>query len=142
MTWLLIGLAVLAVVAIAAAFVGSESFRLGHETPAAIFDLDEAVDAVGHGLPADAQARLTFGEVRQLIVATLDHLRSKGLSARPGEDLPFSPDEVIVRDDDLLAVVLGAAEAQGLDVEDSDAVLVIDGLLHHLDQIGALGPPG
>lgn len=142
MTWLLLGLAAVAVFAIAAAFVGTEAFRLGHETRSAIFDLDEAVSVVGGGLPDAAQARLTFEEVRQLILATLDHLRGKGLSALPGEDLSQGTDEVIVRDDDVLAVVLGAAEAQGLDIEDTDAALVIDGLLHHLDQIGALGPRG
>lgn len=141
MTWLLLVLAVVAVFVIAAAFVGSEAFRLGHETPAAIFDLDEAVDAVGDGLPEDVQGRLTYDDVRALILATLGHLRSKGVGALPGEDVRASShDEVIVRDDDVLAVVLGAAEAQGLDVDDADAVFVIDGLLRHLDRIGALGP--
>ena len=40
-----------------------------------------------------------------------------------------------------LAVVLGAVEAQGLDVTDEDAAQVIQRLLGHLDAIGALGPP-
>ena len=140
MTWLLVVVGAAVVFAIAAALVGSEAFRLGHETPAVIFDLDEAVSVVGDGLPEDVQSRLTFDEVRELILATLDHLRSKGLSARPGEDLSPTTDEVIVRDDDVLAVVLGVVEAKGLDVGDGDAAHVIDGLLHHLDQIGALGP--
>lgn len=143
-------LSVVAVFVIAAALVGSEAFRLGHETPAAIFDLDEAVDAVGDGLSVEVQGRLTYDEVRALILATLEHLRSKGLGALPGEDVrtvtQSSPtsggaqNEVVVRDDEALAVVLGAAEAQGLDVDDADAAHVIDGLLQHLDRIGALGP--
>lgn len=133
--------AVVAVFVIASAFVGTEVFRLGHETPAAIFDLDEAVSAVGDGLPTDVQGRLTYDEVRALILATLEHLRSKGVGALPGEEVTSLTDgEVIVRDDDVLAVVLGAAEAQGLGVDDADAVHVIDGLLRHLDRIGALGP--
>jgi hypothetical protein len=132
----------LLVFAIAAAFVGSEAFRLGHETPAAIFDLDEAVAAVGDDLPEASQARLTYQEVRALIVATLGHLRSKGLTALPGEDVDLGPDrpEVIVADDDAVAVVLGAVETQGLDVSDEDAFQVIHALLAHLDRIGALGP--
>ncbi len=127
--------------AIAAAFVGSEAFRLGHETPAAIFDLDEAVDAVADELSPDAQGRLTYDEVRQLILVTLDHLRAKGLSALPGEEIRPSDEEVVLRDDDALAVVLGRADEQGLEVADEDAAQVIQGLLRHLDRIGALGPP-
>jgi hypothetical protein len=131
------------VVAIAAAFVGSETFRLGHETPAAIFDLDEAVEAVGEHLPEASQARLTYAEVRTLIVATLGHLRAKGLTALPGEELDQGAGrpEVVVADDDAVAVVLGAVDAQGLDVADEDAYEVIRALLAHLQRIGALGPP-
>lgn len=142
MVWVFVGVGVVAVLAVAAAFVGSETFRLGHETPAAIFDLDEAVSSVGEGLPEDAQGRLSFDEVRSLILATLDHLRAKGISALPGEDLRVQGerDEVVVDDHEALAVVLGAMEADGLDVTDEDAALVIEGLLAHLGEIGALGP--
>jgi hypothetical protein len=142
MVLLFVLLGALLVFAIAAAFVGSEAFRLGHETPAAIFDLDEAVAAVGDELEPGAQARLTYPEVRALIVATLGHLRSKGLTALPGEDVDLtgSRPEVVVADDDALAVVLGAVESQGLDVADEDAVEVIRALLVHLGRIGALGP--
>jgi hypothetical protein len=140
-SWILVVVAALAVFAIAAAFVGSEAFRLGHETPAAIFDVDEAVDAVADALPDGAQARLTYDEVRRLILATLEHLRDKGISALPGQDLPgTSVDEVVVDDGVVLAAVLGAVEAEGLDIADEDAALVIQRLLSHLDEIGALGP--
>ncbi|MDQ2649160.1 MAG: hypothetical protein M3Z03_06370 [Actinomycetota bacterium] len=142
MTVVFVVLAVVIVFAIAAAFVGSEAFRLGHEAPAAIFDLDEAVAEVGDALPDDVQARVTYDEVRQLILATLDHLRSKGLGALPGEDLPApSPDrDVVVADDDAVAVALAAVESAGLEVADEDAFVVISALLGHLSRIGALGP--
>ena len=143
MTWVFVVLGVLVVFAIAAAFVGSEAFRLGHETPAAIFDLDEAVADVGDRLPPEVQGRLTYDELRTLIVATLAHLRSKGLTALPGDDIDQTAarPEVVVADDDAVAVVLGAVEAHGLDVADEDAFEVIRGLLAHLGDIGALGPP-
>lgn len=141
MSWIFLVVAAAAVFVIAATFVGSEAFRLGHQTPAAIFDLDEAVDAVADALPEGAQARLSYDDVRQLIVATLDHLRAKGLTALPGEDLPKAgDDDVVVEDDVALFAVLGSVEAQGLDVSDEDAALVIQRLLRHLDAIGALGP--
>ena len=132
----------LLVFAVAAAFVGTESFRLGHETPAAILDVDEAVEHVAEALSEGAQARLTYDEVRTLIVAALGHLRAKGLTALPGEDLDLSGDrpEVTVADDDAVAVVLGAIESRSLDVTDEDAFEVIRALLDHLERIGALGP--
>jgi len=141
-SWLFLVVAAVAVFAVAAAFVGSEAFRLGHAPQATIFDLDEAVDAVGDGLPEATQGRLTYDEVRTLIMATLEHLRAKGLTALPGEELPgpVRETEVVVADDDVVAVVLGAVEAQGLEVDDEDAYEVIRALLAHLDRIGALGP--
>lgn len=142
MSWVFLVVGAVVVFAIAAGFVGSEAFRLGHETPAAIFDLDEAVDAVADELSPAAQARVTYDDVRRLIVATLDHLRSKGLGALPGEEVrpPGADADVVLYDDDALAVVLGAVEAGGLEVSDEDAAQVIQGLLRHLDRIGALGP--
>ena len=142
MAWVFLIVGAVLVFAIAAAFVGSEAFRLGHETPAAIFDLDEAVEDVGDRLPVDVQGRLSYEEVRTLIVATLAHLRSKGLTALPGDEIDQTAarPEVVVADDDALAVVLGAVEAHGLDVADEDAVEVITALLGHLRDIGALGP--
>jgi len=141
--WVFLVVGAVVVLAIAAAFVGSEAFRLGHETPAAIFDLDEAVDAVAEDLSPGAQARVTYDEVRQLVRATIDHLRAKGLGALPGEDVRPSAgvDHVVVADDDVLAVALGAVEHAALDVTDEDAAEVIQSLLRHLDRIGALGPP-
>lgn len=140
--WVFVVLGVLVVFAIAAGVVGSVSFKLGHEPQAAIFDVEEAVQVVADDLPEAAQARLTHGEVRTLILTTLDHLRDKGVTAMPGEELAeLDPDDDVVVDDDIvLADVLGAVEAQGLDVTDEDAALVVHGLLRHLDEIGALGP--
>jgi hypothetical protein len=133
----------LIVFAIAAAFVGSEAFRLGHETPSAIFDMEEALQEVGDALPEDVQARLTYDEVRSLILATLQHLEAKGLAAAPGRDVRVigERDEVVVAEEDAVAVVLGAVDNEGLAVADEDAYQVIHALLGYLDRIGALGPP-
>jgi len=139
-TWVFLIVGVVAVFVVAAAFVGSEAFRLGHETPAAIFDLDEAVDTVADRLPADAQARLTYDEVRALIRAAIEHLHGAGLTALPGEDLVVPSEDVVIDDDHALASVLAAVEAQDIDVSDADAALVVGRLLDHLGEIGALGP--
>lgn len=144
MAWVFLVVGAGLVFAIAAALVGSETFRLGHETPSAIFDIDEAVRAVGDALPEPAQARLSYADVRRLIVAGLAHLESKGLAAPPGRDVRLigeRPDAVVVADDDAVAVVLDAVDREGLEVSDEDAYDVIRALLGYLDRIGALGPP-
>jgi hypothetical protein len=130
------------VFAIAAAFVGSSAFRLGHEPTTAVLDLDEAVFETVERLPGFATARLSYAEVKALVVFELEHLREKGLSAMPGEDLDFSdrPPEVLA-DDDAVAYVLGRAEAEGLEAADEDVFAVINGLLAHLVDIGAIGRP-
>ena len=137
---LLVVLAVAGVVVLALVVIGRETFRLGHETRSAVFDVDEAVREVGDALPSEVQARLTYAEVRQLILATLHHLEGKGLAALPGGDV-HTPDAVVIGEDDAVAVVLGAVDTEGLEVSDEDAYQVIHALLTHLDRIGALGPP-
>ena len=143
MGWIFVVIGALLVFAIAAAFVGSEAFRLGHETPSAIFDMDEALQEVGNALPDAVQARLTYDEVRQLILATLGHLEKKGLAAPPGRDVRVigERDEVVVDEGEAVAAALAAVDAEDLEVADEDAYLVVRALLAHLGRIGALGPP-
>ena len=137
MIWLFFVLAALAVFAVAAGTVGREAFRLGHQPPATIFDVDEAVHYVADDLPEDAQARITYEEVRELVIAELDHLRDEGVFAYPGEEPdPAGDDDVVVSEHDTVAVLL----AEGLDVTDEDVVLVVDALHRYLEEIGAIGP--
>jgi hypothetical protein len=133
--WIFVVLTAAAVFAVAAATVGREAFRLGHQPPATIFDLDEAVNYVADDIPGDAQARLTYDEVRELVLAELDHLRDKGVFAYPGEE-PDVADTVVVNEDDAVAVMLD----EDLDVTDDDVVLVVDALHRYLADIGAIGP--
>jgi len=142
--WLFAILAAVLVFAIAAAAVGREAFRLGHQPPPTIFDMDEAVHHVADDLPEDAQARLTYDEVRELIVAALAHLEGRGVLAEPGAEVSLpggdTPD-VVLADDDAVAWVLGRAEAAGMDVTDEDVFRVIESLHGYLARIGAVGPP-
>lgn len=140
MAWVFLVIGAVLVFAVAAAFVGTAAFRLGHEPRSAVFDLDEAVAHVAGVLPDSATARLSYDEVRALITIELEYLRTKGLAARPGEELrdrDGMPD--VVADDDSVAVVVGYAEQEGLEVQDEDVFEVIAGLLDHLRAIGAVG---
>jgi hypothetical protein len=142
--WLFALAAAVLVFAIAAATVGREAFRLGHQPPPTIFDLDEAVAVVADALPLETRARLSYDEVRRLIEAELDHLRGTGVLAGPGGE-PALPGgdtpAVVLADDEAVAVVLGRAEALGLAVSDEDVYHVIVGLHRYLAEIGAVGPP-
>ena len=66
MAWVFVVIAAFLVFAIAAATIGREAFRLGHQPPPAIFDLDEAVLVVADALPEEVQGRLSYGDVRAL----------------------------------------------------------------------------
>jgi hypothetical protein len=145
--WIFVVLAVAAVFAVAAVTVGREAFRLGHQLPPTIFDLDEAVHYVADSLPADAQARLTYVEVRVLVAAQLELLRTKGVLARPGEEPTLTvarngqrDKPVVVVDDDAVAALLGEVEEQELEVTDHDVFLVVTSLNRYLADIGAVGP--
>jgi hypothetical protein len=137
--WIFLVVTAAAVFAVAAATVGREAFRLGHQPPATIFDLEEAVHYVADDLPEGAQARLTYDEVRELVLAELDHLNDEGVFAYPGEE-PTISDDVVINEDDAVAVMMGEATSEGLDVVDDDIVLVVDSLHRYLAEIGAIGP--
>jgi hypothetical protein len=143
--WIFFVLAALAVFVVAAVTVGREAFRLGHQPPPTIFDLDEAVAFVGDDLPDEAQARLTYDEVRVLVAGQLDLLRTRGVLAEPGQDLPVggngqSDRPVVIADDDAVATLLGEVEEQQLDVDDHDVFEVVASLNRYLASIGAIGP--
>jgi hypothetical protein len=133
--WIFVVLTAAAVFAVAAASVGREAFRLGHQPPATIFDVDEAVHYVADDIPEDAQGRLTYDEVRELVLAELDHLSDEGVFAYPGHE-PAGGDDVVINEDDALALMM----AEDLDVLDDDVVLVVDSLHRYLAEIGAIGP--
>lgn len=131
----------LLVFAIAAAFVGSEAFRLGHTPTTTVFDLDEAVLHVAEDLSVESAMGLTMDEVRDLIRFSLEHLRSRGLSAMPGEELDLvERAPVVLADDEAVAVVLGRADEVGMEVTDVAVYEVLGLLLDHLVRIGAVGP--
>jgi hypothetical protein len=142
--WLFAVLGAVLVFVIAAVTVGREAFRLGHQPPATIFDLDEAVVQVADDLPFESQARLTYDDVRALIRAELDNLERSGMLAAPGREIELdegSTPDVVLADDESVAYVLGRAEDESLDVTDEDVHHVITALHRYLAGIGGVGPP-
>jgi len=132
----------LGVFVIAAVVIGREARRLDAVAPRAVYELDDAVAYVASRIPADSQARLTFDEVRQLLVAHMRWLHKRGL--QPGDVIDRRQDiddEVVVNEETLTAWLLGEAERLSIDlVDDVDAVHVVQAHLAYFGEIGAVGP--
>jgi len=134
--------AALLVFVVAAVAVGREAHRLDAVAPRVVYQLDEAVDFVCDRLPEDSQARLTPGEVEQLLVFHMRWLHEQGLQPDKVTDLPQSIDTpVVLTEDTLTAYLLGEAEANDIDLlDDVDAVNVVEAHLDYFEAIGAVGP--
>ena len=127
---------------IAAVSIGREAHRLDAVAPRAVYMLDDAVAFVAARLPAESQARLTFDEVQQLLVAHMRWLHAKGLQPRDVIDRPQDiDDELVVSEDTITAWLLGEAERLQIELlDDVDAVRVVQAHLAYFEEIGTVGP--
>ena len=135
-------IAAVIVFAMAAIVIGREAHRLDAVAPRAVYKPDEAVDFVCDRLPEESQARLTPGEVEQLLIFHMQWLHAQGLQPDEVVDRPQSIDEqVVVTEDALTAYLLGEADRNGVDLlDDVDAVNVVEAHLAYFEAIGAVGP--
>jgi len=142
-TWVFTIAAVVTVFAIAAGVVGREAHRLDALAPRVVYNLDDAVEFVSDRVPPATQARLTPGEVEQLLTLHLRWLHAKGLQPADVTDRRQDIDDLTVIDDDtLIGYLLGEAEREGVELlDDVDAVAVVDAHLAYFGAIGAVGPP-
>ena len=126
----------------AAVVVGREAHRLDAVAPRAVYMPDEAVDFVCDRLPEVSQARLTPGEVEQLLTFHMQWLHAQGLQPDKVVDQRQAIDEqVVVTEDALTSYLLGEADRNGVDLlDDVDAVNVVEAHLAYFEAIGAVGP--
>lgn len=142
MTVVFIVVATVAVFAIAAVTIGREARRLDAVAPRAVYEIDEATEFVADRLPAATQARLTYEELRKLLVLHMRWLHANGLQPSNVVDRPQDIVEpVVVGEETLTAFLLGQAEGARIDVlDDVDVVHVVRAHLAYFDAIGAIGP--
>jgi hypothetical protein len=130
------------ILAIAFVVVRAMADRLGDEPRVAVYSLPEAVEFVAVRLPIDVAGRLTYGEVTVVLEARLDALEAAGAAVAFTDALPAADgDDVIVVEDETLAIVLGRLEARALDVADEDVALILALEADYVRAIGALGGP-
>ena len=130
------------VFAIAAAFIGREARRLDSVAPRAVYELEQATQFVADNLPSEAQARLTYAELRKLLVFHMRWLHDQGLQPSGVVDRRQDiVDEVVIDEQTLTAYLLDAAEKNNIEIlDDVDAVHVVKAHLKYFDAIGAIGP--
>jgi len=138
MAWVLIGVTVVVVLAIAVVTIGAVVGRLSVEAPVSVFDEDEAVAWIADRLPFEIAAQLTHDDVRALVLWHLEYLEGKGVATETAFEA--APDAVMVAEDDGLAFVIGQAAEAGLEVDDLQIVAVLDTERDYLEAIGAIGP--
>ena len=121
------------VFAIAAVIIGREARRLDGVAPRAVYELEQATQFVAENLPSETQARLTFAELRKLLVFHMRWLHDKGL--QPAGVVDRQQDivnEVVIDEQSLTAYLLDAAEKNNIEILDDVAgdgqrVLVVVG---------------
>ena len=135
-------IAALLVFAIAAVIIGREARRLDGVAPRAVYELEQATQFVAENLPSETQARLTFAELRKLLVFHMRWLHDKGLQPAGVVDRQQDiVDEVVIDEQSLTAYLLDAAEKNNIEIlDDVDAVYVVKAHLKYFDAIGAIGP--
>lgn len=146
MAWLFALLGLVLVVVIGLVVLGRETQRLATTSRPAVFELDEAVGYIADLLPAEVQARISHDDVRWVLLTDADLLEQASLedptdaiATTDDPDLPVDPLHV-VDEDDAVARIISAADAEGRDIADEDIVAVLDGRLRYLQAIGAVGP--
>ena len=142
MTIVFIVVAAVLVFAVASITIGREARRLDAVAPRAVYEIDEATEFVADRLPPETQARLTYEELRKLLVLHMRWLHANGLQPSNVVDRRQDiADLVVVGEETLTAFLLGQAEAARIDVlDDVDVVHVVRAHLAYFESIGAVGP--
>ncbi|MBU6315270.1 MAG: hypothetical protein KGR47_02075 [Acidobacteria bacterium] len=132
-----------AVFVMAAVVVGREAHRLDAVAPRSVYMPEEAMEFVAEYLPEATQARLTPEELESLLRLHMRWLHAKGLQPTNVIDRRQDiEDAVVITEDNLVAYLLGEAEATGVQVlDDVDVVNVVTAHLAYFEAIGAVGPP-
>jgi hypothetical protein len=131
-----------AVFVMAAVVVGREAHRLDAVAPRSVYVPEEAMEFVAEYLPETTQARLTPDELDTLLRLHMRWLHAKGL--QPTNVIDRRQDiseQVVITEDNLVAYLLGQAEAAEVQVlDDVDVVNVVTAHLAYFEAIGAVGP--
>jgi hypothetical protein len=112
---------------IAAVVIGRETLRLSTAPPRPVFDVDEAVMWIADRLPPEVAGQLSHGDVRQLLLWSVEHLRILAAEDRVAEE------------DERFIFLVDQAVASGQDWSPAQVRAVLDAEAAYLEVIGAAG---
>jgi hypothetical protein len=130
--WLFAVLAALLVVGIGLVVLGREAGTLASRPRPAVFELEEAVEFIADDLPVEVASQISHDDVRWVLQRDVDLLEDSTSEEATGIQ--------VVDEDDAIARILAAAEAEQRDLSDAAVVAVLDSRMRYLAAIGALGP--
>jgi hypothetical protein len=133
---ILVGLAVVLVVAIALYAVGREVVLLEDRARPAVFELEEAIAFIAERLPDEVTARVSHDDVRWVL-----RTDAEVLEEATAEAVAVGDDDEVLDQDGAVGRVLGRASEDRPDLADEDVVAILDARLTYLEAIGAIGRP-
>jgi len=142
MLWFLATAALVLAIAAGAFFWVTNT--LSQTAATAVYDIKEATEWIGDRLPTAVAAKLSFGDVEDVLLWHLDYLRHQGMATFGGVDLDaqeaaLGGDDVVTHEDEAVDAVLSSASAAARDIDAVDVVVVLALNNQYLDAIGALG---
>jgi hypothetical protein len=129
-------LALVGVFAIAAVAVGRETFTMATQPRQTLFDIEEAVAWIGEQLPEAVTARVSYDDVREVVLWQMDYLVSRRV---PVQRDRVAGRRVFVEDAEGVAFVLERVDAYEMDVTDDEVSAIVDATMAYLVAIGAVG---
>ena len=142
MIWVFVAVAAVVVAVVARYTVATVSARLANTEAVATYDMSAATEFVYRRLPAEVAARIGSDAVALLLAWNLDHLRRKGVAAfGEADDMAggFARTPSQNEPDEALDELLRRADAEELELEALDAVVVLELNAQYLASIGAVG---
>ncbi len=112
---------------IAAVVLGREARRLAAAPPRPVFDMDEAVVWIADRLPPEVANRRSYGELRRLLLWSVEHLSTLAREDRVAEE------------DETFGYVVDRAAENGVDWDPLEVKWVLDLQAQYLEIIGAAG---
>lgn len=130
------------IVMIALVAVGGAVSQLESSAAPAVLELEEAVIWIADRLPNESTARLSYGDVRQILLWQLDYFDQAGMASEHGEELGVygeGEEPVIAVEDESVDYAVQRSVDAGAKLDPLDVVLVLDKQMDYLQQIGAIG---
>ena len=130
------------IVVIALVAVGGVVADLEGDVTPAVLELEDAVIWIGDHLPDETTARLSYGDVRQVLLWHLDYFDDAGLASEYGQELGVyeeGEEPVVAEEDESVQYVVEKTVTEDSDIEALDVLLVLDLQMQYLKQIGAIG---